>query len=177
MKRLDNLEKCFSKAEDLLRNSAGSIEASAAELLELLGLAFECDWGTFWKVDEELHVLRPVFTWSRLGVVTVALDRDTRGRSLSLSEGTAGHVWRSRKPLWSCDILSDLCLPRSLDAHAAGLHGGIWFAVKVENIVFGIFEFLGISLLPASEELLIGLEAFGIRIGHQVEKNRLSLKQ
>jgi hypothetical protein len=69
-------------------------------------------------------------------------------------------------------LISDLCLPRSLDAHAAGLDGGVWIAVKAESRVFGILEFLGSSFAPASEELLFGLEAFGSRLGYEMARSR-----
>ena len=64
-------------------------------------------------------------------------------RTLSLSEGTAGHVWRSRKPVWSVNLVQDMCFPRSVDAEGAGLHGGVWLAINTDTAVYGVIELLG----------------------------------
>lgn len=84
--------------------------------------------------------LHPAAVWSESGVSADLLERDTHDRKLSLSEGTAGHVWRSRKPVWTTNIALDMCLPRSLDATSAGLHGGVWFALKTDAAVYGVIE-------------------------------------
>jgi hypothetical protein len=81
----------------------------------------------------------------------------------------AGHVWASRKPVWTTDICRDMCIPRSLDAVEAGLQGGIWFAIKTESSVYAVVELLGDNLPNANEEALLGLEGFGIRLGKLVE--------
>jgi GAF domain-containing protein len=168
-RRLASLEGTFGAAELLIR-SAASLGSISEKLLELLGTALDCDWGTFWEVDGSARVLRPVATWSRLGAKVMELEADTRGRALSLSEGTAGHVWRSRKPIWTSNLFRDMCLPRSLDAGFAGLQGGVWFPLKTDDAVYGILEFLGTSLPDAGGDLLTGIEGFGIRIGHEIER-------
>jgi hypothetical protein len=65
-------------------------------------------------------------------------------------------------------------LPRSLDAENAGLHGGIWFPIKTDKAVYAIVELLGKNLLSPTEELLVGIESFGIDLGHLLEKKDLS---
>jgi hypothetical protein len=62
-----------------------------------------------------------------------------------------------------------MCLPRSLDAQGAGLHGGIWFAIKTDAAVYGVVELLGTKIQEPNEELLVGIEAFGLRLGHLLE--------
>ena len=65
----------------------------------------------------------------------VAAEADTLPRQLSMSEGTAGHVWRSRKPVWTNSLMRDMCLARSTEATEAGLQGGLWFAIKNSTTV------------------------------------------
>jgi hypothetical protein len=176
LRRLSSLEGTFETAVKLI-GSSESFGVVGPELLKLLGTSLQCNWGTLWKVDPAAHVLRPVATWSAPSIKAPELEKDTQGRALSLSEGTAGHVWRSRKPIWSVDLLSDMCLPRSLDAQHAGLQGGIWFPLKTETAVYGVFEFLGMSLPSPTEELLLGIESFGFKLGNQFEKHVLGARQ
>lgn len=164
--QLAQLEAVFERAVQLVEPTH-SFDAAASQLLELFGSALQCDWGTYWKVEG--IVLVPKVTWSAPGVQARELEEDLRSRTLSSSEGTAGHVWRSRKPVLSVDIISDLCLPRSLKAERAGLHGGVWFALKTDRYVYGVIELLGRSLSPSSDELISGIEAVGMKFGRLIE--------
>ena len=169
-KKLTNFQIVLDESVMILRNSASPSEA-APRLLEKLGIALGCEWGTFWEVDLHAHLLRPIGTWSASGLNAKQLAKDTQNRNLSLSEGNAGHVWRSHKPIWTIDLVKDMCIPRSLDAENAGLHGGIWFALKTNQAVYGVIELLGRDLAPAEDELLVGIEVFGIQLGKILEQN------
>lgn len=96
-------------------DASDSLEIAAPVLLEALAQAFQCQWGTFWIVDSGLSALRPIATWCSPKIKAENLEKDTKSQSLSLSEGTAGHVWRSRKPVWTVDLHKDMCIPRSID--------------------------------------------------------------
>lgn len=167
-KKLEQLQLVFEHAAALLL-SHNEMEEVGSDLLALLGEALGCEWGTLWAVDSSAQRLKPVATWSAPQIQAGRLAEHTINRALSLSEGTAGHVWRGRKPIWTLDLVRDMCLPRSLDAETAGLHGGIWFAIKTDFAVYGVVELLGTKIPEASQELLVGIEAFGIRIGHLLE--------
>lgn len=137
-----------------------------AEVAEL----FRCQWATLWLVDAERAMLFPDLVWNLEPSRVWHLEENTRVRTLSLSEGTAGHVWRSRKPIWTTDLIRDMCLPRSLDARDAGLRGGIWFAIQTDTVVYGVIELLGIDSLPASADGLLAIEEFGRSLGLLVER-------
>jgi hypothetical protein len=162
------LHDILEQARDWGAGVLCDIDASV-HLLERLGQGLRCDWGTVWKVDGIQHHLSPIATWSSPSHDAPALEIDTRGRNLTLSEGNAGHVWRSQKPIWTVDLIKDMCLPRSIDAMDAGLRGGIWFAIKTERATYGIIELLGRDLPPPTAELLAGVEILGIRLGEAVE--------
>lgn len=151
----------------------GGVEDGEPELLALLAAAFHCQWATYWKVDAGAMKLLPLATWSDRSVDARRLARDTSGRRLSLSEGTAGHVWRSRKPVWSANLVQDMCLPRSLGATTVGLQGGIWFALKTDVAVYGVIELLGRAHRAAGDEALAAVEQLGIALGRFVEAAHL----
>jgi hypothetical protein len=139
------------------------------ELLSMMARAVGGQWATYWKVSVEEMRLHPAAVWRDPGVAAEPLERDTHRRKLSLSEGTAGHVWRSRKPIWTTNVALDMCLPRSLDATSAGLHGGVWFALKTAEAVYGVVELLSRKLDPASVETLAAVEQLGVSLGGLLE--------
>jgi len=142
------------------------------KLLETLCKTFDCGWGTYWQVNG--LALSSAAIWSSAGINAQELSIDTRSRSLSLSQGNAGHVWRSRKPIWTTNIALDMCLPRSTEAESADLHGGIWFAVKTDLVVYGVVELLGKNLNPAGEEPLLAIEKMGLKLGKAIFESEKS---
>jgi hypothetical protein len=136
--KLEHLQATFDNAI-MLAVSAFDNDQASIGLLEMLGTSLGCEWGTFWKVDSANYRLCPVAIWSLHGIKAPKLERDTRSRRLTISEGNAGHVWRSQKPIWSENIVGDMCIPRSLDAVDAGFRGGIWFAIKTDDTVYGSY--------------------------------------
>ena len=94
--KIVEIENFFLGTADLVR-SAVNIDACIREVLKRLALAVGCEWGTYWKVDGA--VLRPATLWSSPSVQASELDLDTKHLTLSMNTGTAGHVWRGRKPI------------------------------------------------------------------------------
>lgn len=166
-----NISK-FKKLENEVTIILGSTQTKltlSLTLLETIGRSLPCEWGTFWSVDSAHHELVPTITWTASDVIAPKLEIHTKDRRLSLSEGNAGHVWRTRKPIWTTDILKDMCLPRSIDAQEAGLKGGVWFALKTDTVVYGVIEMLGKHLALPTEELLLHIESLGIQIGRKLD--------
>jgi hypothetical protein len=142
--------------------------AVLAKIAELFG----CQWATLWLVHPDRPLLHPDLVWNLEPSKVWHLTENTTLRTLSLSEGTAGHVWRSRRPIWTTNLARDMCLPRSLNAGEAGLKGGIWFAIQTETVVYGVIELLGIDLPPATPDMLHAVEEFGKAIGNVMEARR-----
>ena len=90
------IESAFSEAEKALESSK-KLRSTTHSLLESLGDALRCKWGTFWLVDSRLGRLVPIAIWDAVMPPARQLDRDTEDRMLSISEGTAAHVWRTGK--------------------------------------------------------------------------------
>jgi hypothetical protein len=103
------------------------------DVLQEVATVFNCEWATYWAVHAEDRCLFPAIVWNAKGQSAMRLEEHTQRRTLSPSEGTAGQVWRSRKPVWTVNLARDMCLPRSLDASGAGLHGGVWFVNRPGN--------------------------------------------
>ena len=169
-KTIDELERVSGQAVEILQSTT-IIEEAMPNLLSLLAVTTGSEWATYWQVDPIAYLLRPITTWSAISTPNPKLEQDTRSRTLSLSEGNAGHVWRSRKPIWTTDLVKDMCLPRSLDANESGLRGGIWFALKSERVVYGVIELLGKDIPNSTDDSLLAIERLGIKLGLLIEKN------
>lgn len=170
--QLELLEQSIYEAAAAFRTDRDAREVPR-EALQALAVALGCTWATYWKVEVATMTLRAAVWWSNPEISDRRLRSHTLGRNLSMSEGTAGHVWRSQKPIWTTDLARDMCLPRSLDARHAGLQGGVWFAVKAEGTVFGIVELLGADIPPATDEHLKAAERLGLRLGSLLKTTTL----
>lgn len=166
--RLSELGSAVARSVEMLR-AARHVGEVAQAVLELLGQAACSERATFWVVDSGQQRLRAIASWSAAGCGAPAHDGDMRHRTVSLSQGNAGHVWRSRKPLWSTSLVLDSALPPSLEA---GLRGGVWFAVKTDTSVYGVIELLGPALEPKTPDNLVLVERLGFRLGHALEELR-----
>ena len=160
------------RLDDIVNRLEAASEPITPPTLAEIADLFLCQWATLWLVHPDRAVLFPDLVWNLEPSKVWHLEENTRVRTLSLSEGTAGHVWRSRKPIWTTDLVRDMCLPRSLDARGAGLRGGIWFAIRTDSVVFGVIELLGIDLPPASADALLAIEEFGRSLGRLLERQR-----
>ena len=156
---------------ELLRG-ASHLEDVAQAVLERLAQAARCEWATYWAVDLQARALRPVASWSGLGLQGQPFDRDARTRIPSTNQGNAAKVWRSRKPIWTANLVLDMGMPRSLRVAAAGLRSGMWFAVKTDTAVYGVVELLARALPSITTKTLVAIERVGSRLGYVIEERR-----
>jgi hypothetical protein len=169
--RLSQLAEATDSAIALLR-SERRIEEVAQSVLERLANAVRCEWGAYWALDPLTQRLQAVASWSALGPKGERLEQDARVRTLAMNEGNAGQVWRSRKPIWTTNLVLDMCLPRSLEASEGGLRGGVWFAVKTDTAIYGVIELLARTLPYKNPEALAAVERAGHRLGYVIEELR-----
>ena len=150
--------------------AASQTDPAPPGLLEMLAQWFNCQWATYWKVDSKDLVLRAVATWTEETIATDSLLKDTTSRTLALGEGTAGQVWRSGIPVCTSDLIQDMCLPRSLDARAAGLTGGIWFPICAGEETWAVVELLGKHYWKTDPRLIDQLRLLGESIGKSLQE-------
>jgi hypothetical protein len=169
--RLAQLAEATDSSIALLR-SERRIEHVERAILERLANAARCEWGAYWALDPPRQRLQAVATWSALGPKGERLEQDSRMRTLASNQGNAGQVWQSRKPIWTTNLVLEMCLPRSLEASEAGLRGGVWFAVKTDTAIYGVIELLARALPYRNSEALAAVERAGFRLGYVLEQLR-----
>jgi len=160
-----SFQRSFNNISQLV-NSDSSFNQIAQQILNELAHSLDCQWGTYWQVSSEFQLLKSIAIWVAPGFTAPNLSRNTESRILSLGEGTAGQVWKSKEPIWTRNLIQDMCLPRSLDADSSGLTGGFWFALKTKDTVYAVIELLGRNLAPPSQALIVGIESFSIHLGY-----------
>jgi hypothetical protein len=163
---MEDLKEILGRLSKLIPAQSG-ISISPRSWLEFLGTELGCDWATYWKVNHKTHLLFPAAKWHSARVHATDLEKTTE-KPLGMSEGNAGLVWRSQKPIWATDLAVEMCVPRSHSAQAAGLSAGIWFALKTDQKIFGVMELLRPSLPARTPELLEMIETVGTLIGKQL---------
>lgn len=151
-------------ASEIVRTAKRPADAAKSLVTFLCGW-FDCQWGTYWHVDTRKLLLTPAFCWNNETLRAEKLRRDTHARSLTLSEGTAGHVWRTGSVVCTDNIVRDMCLPRSLDATEVGLRGGIWFPVRDDKTTFAVMELLGQHYWNCDERFRQELKMLGLALG------------
>lgn len=169
--RLAQLAEATDGAIALLRRPQ-RIEAVGQAVLERLANAARCEWGAYWTLDPSSQRLQVAASWTSLGPEGERFAQDARVRTLAPNEGNAGHVWRTRKPIWTTNLVLDMCLPRSLEASDAGLRGGVWFAVKTDTAIYGVIEMLARAFPYKNSDALAAVERIGFRLGCAVEELR-----
>jgi GAF domain-containing protein len=169
--RLARLAAATDSVIALLRGGQ-QMEQVARAVLEQLANAVRCEWGAYWTLDPASRRLQSVASWSALGPAAERFEQDARVRTLASSQGSAGQVWRSRRPIWTTHLSSEMGWPRYLGAAEVGLQGGVWFAVKTDTAIYGVVELLARALPYKSTETLAVVERTGFRIGYVLEDLR-----
>jgi GAF domain-containing protein len=164
--RLAEVVRAVAHAIERL-HAAKRVEDAAQDVLELLGRAACSERATFWTLDPERRQLQAIANWDAAGFCRFKHGGGQRTPTLSL--GNAGHVWRSRKPLWGTSLVFATVPDQSVDV---GLRGGVWFAVKSDTAVYGVIELLGCALEPMTADHLACVERLGVRLGHVLEELR-----
>lgn len=153
-----------NKATRIIAN-AGSLEKAAPSLITFLCGWFDCQWGAYWHVDSKKLLLTPAFCWNNESLCAEKLRKDTDTKSLTMSEGMAGHVWRTGRAVCTNNVVGDVCLPRSLDATEAGLLGGAWFSIRTTKRIIGVVELLRRHYWACDLGFVGKLELLGLELG------------
>jgi PAS domain S-box-containing protein len=120
--------------------------------------------GTYWCVDTEHTVLRPLTVWT----ATLALSgfvEATLGRTFTPGEGLPGRAWSHREPIWIRDVALAPQFARAGEAARHGLHGGLFTPVLGGGRLHGVLELLRYTPLTERESDEALANALGHRLG------------
>lgn len=152
------------KASRIFSN-ADALKKAAPDLITFLYGWFDCQWETYWHVDSKKLPLTSALCWNHDPLRAEKLRKDPDSKSLTLSEGTAGHVWRTGNPVCTDHIVRDMGLPRALDATAAGLHGGLWFPIRTTQLTFAVVGLLDRHCWTCDLRFVAELKLLGQALG------------
>ncbi len=114
-------------------------ETAAYALLRVCGETEGWALGSYWCVDTEQTVLRPLTVWT----ATMALSgfvEETLRRTFTPGEGIPGRAWSHREPVWIRDVALEPHFARAEEASRHGLHGGLFIPVLGGGRLHGVLE-------------------------------------
>jgi methyl-accepting chemotaxis protein/putative methionine-R-sulfoxide reductase with GAF domain len=135
--------------------SAKSFDDAIYICLDEIRLAFEWEYSSFWKLDDEGGLLR---FYSDSGEVSEEFRKVTQQASFAKGVGLSGKTWLSRKPMFVRDIgeMADCC--RAPVAKAMGVKSGLCLPIVVNGEVFGTLDFFTTKEIEISKQRWIALE-------------------
>jgi hypothetical protein len=129
------------------------------EFLRLVAEMLECPWAVFWRYGA--NTFEPAVSWQAPDLSAQGLPPQTQK---PVSGGPCGSVWLHAGPRWSRDAVADACMPRSVQADAAGLKMGLWFALGAAPAITGVVELRARRLDRIDDRGMHLFERFGRRL-------------
>jgi len=137
-----------------------------------VGHALRWSYATYWELDRNAEVLRPLYRWTQSNRSFAEFDRKTERMVLARGEGFPGGVWELAHPNWESDLATKAIYPRSTEASAAGLHSAFGIPVRTLEKFFGVLEFFAEDILPPNQALLNAAQGVGFQLGEFLERAR-----
>jgi signal transduction histidine kinase/ActR/RegA family two-component response regulator len=147
-----------------------TIEEAAPLILEIV--CRELDWqvGGVWRVDEDEELLRCVHMFG--APRAPQFEVVSREHTFAAGAGLPGRVWKSGKPIWIDDVVSDRNFPRAQAAAAEDLHAALACPITLNDRVLGVMEFFSGEVRHSDPEMLVMLDTIGSQMGQFIERSR-----
>ncbi len=148
-----------------------SFDHGVENLLRRLADALDCVVGVLWVPDGEMLVAR-VFWRTRNLDEADDFEAATRRLRVARGQGLPGNAWRSGAPVALNDLRAFQGSVRAEAAKAAGLRGGVAFAVLDGEDVLAVVELDSCEHAEPSERLMRSLVGIGHQLGQFLKRRR-----
>ncbi len=157
---------------DVARSLAGSHTLSEATARILQPICETAGWqfAALWVGDAGAEVLRCAGLWHEPGLEFGAFADATRQATIVPGMGLHGRVWKTGKPAWIADVVSDGNFLRVAAAQRSGFHGAMVVPILIENAVVGITEFFCRDIREPDDARMEMMIAYGNQIGQFLER-------
>ncbi|HEX8436718.1 ATP-binding protein [Archangium sp.] len=144
-------------------------ETAAYAALRACGETEGWELGTYWEMDPEEGVLRPLTVWTASSSLGGFVDL-TLQTLLRPHEGLPGQAWARMEPVWCHDLAHDPHFLREQGARRQGLHGGLFTPVTGTGRRYGVLELFRREPLEdrAADEAMAS--ALGHRFGRFLDR-------
>jgi PAS domain S-box-containing protein len=146
-------------------SDADSFEDAAPRLLAAIARPLGREVAQFWDMDEETGLLRCVAHWHEDELPVPEFERVSDEMAFQPGHGLPGQVWEGGRPVWLGDAVAAGTFMRTHEAEAAGLHGGMAFAVLSHGECIGVIELFSREVRERDPEIYALTEALGRQIG------------
>jgi PAS domain S-box-containing protein len=151
--------------------NAQALNEAGPGIVQVLLDSLEMDFGALWVLDPRRGVLHPEVTILRNQSAPLKVFLE-ESRRLSFAPGVnlPGRAWRSRRPVWATDWLSEPMLERRDQAVRAGLRSAVAFPIQSSSDFFGVLEFFTTRRSEPDQTLLNMMTAIGSEIGQFIKR-------
>ena len=148
---------------------AGDEETAVRTALDTIRREFAWEYGSFWGVDPDTHVLRFV---TESGDAGAEFREVTRQATFAEGVGLAGRTWSSRDLVFEPDLGTVTDCVRAPAARRAGVKSGVCVPITIGTEIVGTMDFFAtteIDLTPARRE---ALRNTAFLVSHALERSR-----
>jgi len=153
---------------------AKSLAAATPEIIRVVCEDMQWQAGELWGVDVQAQLLRYVegcYPDSGQEEFEAASKNAVFSKGVSL----AGQVWKTSRPAWIEDVVTDANFPRAPVAGNCGLHGAFAFPVVYGERVLGVMEFYSSEYGVADLETVELFVSIGSQIGQFIHRKQSEL--
>jgi signal transduction histidine kinase len=151
------------------------LEQATLQIIQLICLHTDWDFGEIWRIDPENHVLVHQANWWSHSAEFPKFEAVTRQITFTPGLGLPGRVWKMVQPVWIPNVVEDTGFLRAPFAAKEGLRGGVGFPLCSRENVVGVMSFFSRSVRTRDGELLALFEDLGRHIGLFIERERRQL--
>ncbi len=124
------------------------------QILQILGEAFQMEYGGFWQLDTIKNQLYCANTWSSRDSNIKEFANASSQYIIEIGQLLPGKVWETKNACWIPDISQSPCIARLAEATKAGLCSAFAFPILFEKEILGIIEFFTYRHQPMDGNLL-----------------------
>jgi PAS domain S-box-containing protein len=150
-------------------SEAETFEEAIPRVLAAIARPLGREVAQFWAMDQEAGVLRCVAHWHEEGFEVPDFERASKELEFAPGHGLPGEVWERGRPVWLGDAVAAGTFQRTRAAQAAGLHGGMAFAVTGGDGRIGVIELFSREIREREPEIYALTEALGRQIGEFID--------
>jgi PAS domain S-box-containing protein len=150
-------------------SDAHNFDEAITRVLAVIARALGRQVAQYWTMDENAGVLRCSAHWHEDGFEAGSFKRVSSELSFEPGHGLPGEVWASGRPAWLGDAVAAGTFYRTAEAQAAGLNGGMAFAVFAGDDLIGVIELFSREVRERDPAIYSLTEALGRQLGEFIE--------
>ena len=146
------------------------VDEAIAKVLRSVCSSLEWDFGLFWRVNNQTHVLYCQSEWHEPARDAPEFIGASFKKHYGPGVGLPGRVWESQNVLWIAEIAVEKAFSRFVAAERESLKSVVALPVCVNGEVLGVIEFYSRKKLSEDNDLIKIMAAIGSQVGQVLKR-------